>query len=171
MRGRGAALGQEVQELAVVAGHVGRLVRGEVAELEPEDVDALEQDQVEGNAGDGAAGVAHGDEAAAVVQRAQGRLGQVGAHRVDHDVGAVGQCLAQRLAQVAGTVVDQAGGATGLGRLRASRATRRPPSPWRPGRRPSCTAAEPTPPPAPSTTSSSPGCSAATERSTWYAVL
>ena len=39
-----------------------------------------------------------------------------------------------------------------------------------PSRAPSWTAARPTPPPAPSTTSSSPGCSSATERSTWYAV-
>ena len=39
-----------------------------------------------------------------------------------------------------------------------------------PSSAPSCTAARPTPPPAPRTTSSSPGCSRATERSTWYAV-
>ena len=36
--------------------------------------------------------------------------------------------------------------------------------------RPRLTAASPTPPPAPRTTSSSPGCSRATERRTWYAV-
>ena len=46
--------------------------RGEVAELEPEDVDALEQHQVERDARDGAGGVAHGHEAAAVVQRRAG---------------------------------------------------------------------------------------------------
>ena len=62
-------------------------------------------------------GVAHGHEAAAVVQRAQGGLGQLAAHRVDHDVGAAGQGIAQRLAQVAGAVVDQPLGATGPGRL------------------------------------------------------
>src|SRR4051812_42692824 len=39
-----------------------------------------------------------------------------------------------------------------------------------PRRAPSCTAARPTPPPAPSTTSSSPGCTRATECNTWKAV-
>ena len=135
MSGRGPALGQQLQELAVVARHVGRLVRGEVAELEAEDVDALEQHQVEGYPWDGPGGVAHGHEAAAVVQRAQGGLGQVAAHRVDHDVGAAGQGLAQRLAQVAGAVVDQPLRRHRPWPPRASRATRRPPSPSRPARR------------------------------------
>src|ERR1700722_14185095 len=50
--GGGPALGQELEELAVVAGHVRRLVRREVPELEPEDVDALQQNQVERYPGD-----------------------------------------------------------------------------------------------------------------------
>ena len=109
---------------------------GEVAELEPEDVDALEQDQVQGDARDGAAGVAHGHEAAAVVQRSAGpaRPGRRPTGSITTSA-PPGQRLAQRLAQVAGAVVDQPLGATGLGRLRASPATRRPPSRWRPGRR------------------------------------
>ena len=89
----------------------------EVAELEAEDVDPLEQDQVQRDPRDGPRRVADGDEAAAPVQRAQRRLGQVAADRVDHDVGAVGERLPQGLPQVAGAVVDQPLGAAAVRRL------------------------------------------------------
>ena len=63
-------------------------VRGEVEELEAEDLDALEQHQVQGDAGDLARRVADGHEPAALAQRSQRGLGEVAAHRVDDDVGA-----------------------------------------------------------------------------------
>ena len=66
-----------------------RLVHGEAAELEAEDLDALQQHEVERDARDHARRVADGHEPAAPAQRAQRRLGEVAADRVDDDVGAV----------------------------------------------------------------------------------
>ena len=62
-------------------------------------------------------GVAHRDEAATEVQRPQGGLGQVTPDGVHDHVGAVGQGVAQRLAQVARPMVDESLRAAGAGRL------------------------------------------------------
>ena len=115
--------------------------------------------------------VADGHEAAAPAQRAQRRLGEVAADRIDDDVGAAGQRARATLrADRPARWSTRWCAPLRRRRRRASRPTTPPRSPTRRARTPSCTAARPTPPPAPSTTSSSPGCTAATDRSTWYAV-
>ena len=68
MSGHGPPVGQQVEQLALVARHLVGLVRREVAELEAEDVDPLQQHQVQGDAWDRARGVADRHEAAAPVQ-------------------------------------------------------------------------------------------------------
>ena len=89
---------RSVAQFVLVA---GELVGGDVLELKAEDLNSLDQNQVQRNAGDDARGVADGDEAAAAAQRPQCGFGQLAADRVDDGVGAVGQRVAQRGAQVA----------------------------------------------------------------------
>ena len=167
-----AARGEQLQQLVLVAvASSSGVVRGEVEELEAEDLDALQQHEVERDPRDHARRVADGHEAAAPAQRPQRGLGEVAADRVDDDVGAVGQ--ARRAAP----------GARSTDRwsieVRRRRRTPRPSSfsaddatavTDAPSTTPSCTAARPTPPPAPSTTAPPPAARPATERSTWYAV-
>ena len=83
----------------------------------PRILDTLEQHQVERDARDRPGRVAHGHEAAAPVQRAQGGLGELAPDRVDDHVGALREGVAQGLAQVAGAVVDEALRAAGARRL------------------------------------------------------
>ena len=82
-------------------------------ELEAAHLDALEQDEVERDAGDRARRVADGHEPAAVAQRTQRRLGDVAAHRVDHDVGTVGERRLQRGPEVAAAGHQRGGAAVG----------------------------------------------------------
>ena len=111
MCGRTRPRGEQLAQLRLVALEGLGLVGGEAEELEPADLDALEQHEVERDPGDLAGRVADGDEPAAVAQRAQRRLGQIATHRIDDDVGAGGQRLSERGAQVAAVVVDHPGGA------------------------------------------------------------
>ena len=74
----------------------------EVEELESEHVHALQQHEVERDPRDDARRVADSDEAAAAAQRAERRLGEVAADRIDDHVAAVGEDLAERLAQIGG---------------------------------------------------------------------
>ena len=66
----------------------------------PEHVNALDQHQIQRDAGDHAGGEPDGDEAAAAAQRPQCGLGQLTADRVDHHVGAARD--ARRAARRAG---------------------------------------------------------------------
>ena len=61
--GQGPMRGEQIQELVLVAAHLLRGVRAEVAHLEADDVDALEQHEVERDAGNHAGRVADGHEA------------------------------------------------------------------------------------------------------------
>ena len=166
--GHDAAVGQEAQQLGLVAGQLVGVVGGEVDELEAEDLAPLEQHQVQRDPGDLAGGVADGDEPPAVAQRTQGRLGQGAADGIDDDVGRrrAGPGAGRRAGRPARWSIRRGRparrGGVELGRVDDATAVTVAPR-WTP----SCTAARPTPPPAPSTTSSSPGCIRATERSTW----
>src|SRR5580658_4662507 len=65
-QGLGLPLGQQSQQLGVVAHHFVAAMHGEVAELEAENVDSLQEHQIKRYAGDGPRGVADGDEAPVV---------------------------------------------------------------------------------------------------------
>jgi hypothetical protein len=100
-------LGEEPRQLLLVPLEILGAVGGEAEELEADDLDALEQDQVEGDPGDGPRRVADGHEPPTEAQRPQRRLREVPTHGVDDDVGTRRQRRLERLAQVAGAVVDQ----------------------------------------------------------------
>ena len=145
-------------------------VRGEGTELEPADLDPLQQHEVERYPRDDARRVADGDEPTTEAQRSQRGFGQVAADGIDHDVGAVRHRGAQGLAEIARPVVDEGARRRGQRRPRAWRPTTPRPPPTRrerrragrpPGRRPHPRRARPAPHPA---------CSRATERSVWNAV-
>ena len=97
-------LAKQVAQLVLVA---GELVGGMSWNWKPSDLNALHQHEVERDAGDHAGGVADGDEPTAPAQRAQCGFRQVATDRVDDGVGAVGQCVAQRGAQITGAVIDE----------------------------------------------------------------
>ena len=86
----GAALGQQVQQLARRCGPCSAgWCMAKSRNWNPRMRMPFSSTRLSGMRGIVPDGVAHGHEAAAVVQRAQGRLGQVAADRVDDDVGPV----------------------------------------------------------------------------------
>ena len=90
------AADQVVAQFVLVA---GELVGGHILKLEAQHRNALHQHQVQRDAGDDAGREPHRDEPPAAAQRPQRGFGQLTADRVDDRVGAVGQRLAQRIAQ------------------------------------------------------------------------
>ena len=98
---------QEVQQLGLVAAELVGRVGGEGQHLEADDLDALQQHEVERDARDGPGGIAHGHEPAAPTKAAERGFGELATDRVDDNICPVGEGIPQRLAQVAGPVVDQ----------------------------------------------------------------